>query len=258
MMSLAEIRQFYPENLHSKSAFLLREYLQCKILELLFESPYAAKFAFLGGTCLRIVHGSQRFSEDLDFDNFALSETDFGAVSELILKGLERQGFRVEMRNVLRGAYHCYIRFPGLLFETGLSEHREARVLINLDTEPQGFVFEPNLFYLNRFDVFTGIRTTPLDILLSQKFYAITNRRQPKGRDFFDAVFLLARTSPNYAFLQARLQISTPTALKEHLLSICEKLDFQMLAADVQPFLFDPLEVRRVLAFPQIIRDASL
>ena len=67
MMSLAEIRQFYPANLHSKSAFLLREYLQCKILELLFESPYAAKFAFLGGTCLQIVHGSQRFSEDLDF-----------------------------------------------------------------------------------------------------------------------------------------------------------------------------------------------
>lgn len=258
MMSLAEIRQFYPANLHSKSAFLLREYLQCKILELLFESPYASKFAFLGGTCLRIVHNNQRFSEDLDFDNFDLSEKDFEAVSQIILTGLERQGFRAEMRNVLRGAYHCYIRFPGLLYETGLSDHREARILINLDTEPQGFPFEPTLFYLNRFDVFTGIRTTPPDILLSQKIFAITNRRQPKGRDFFDAVFLLGRATPNYGFLQARLQISTPGQLKEYLLSVCEKFDFQALAIDVQPFLFDPLDVRLVVAFPQIIRDATL
>jgi hypothetical protein len=114
------------------------------------------------------------------------------------------------------------------------------------------------LYYLNRFDVFTGIRTTPPDLLLSQKFFAITNRKQPKGRDFYDAVFLLAKTSPNYAFLQAKLQISSPDALREHLLSVCAKLDFQALAADVQPFLFDPLDVRRVIAFPQIIRDAAL
>ena len=36
------------------------------------------------------------------------------------------------------------------------------------------------------------------------------------------------------------------------------KFDFQALALDVQPFLFDPLDVRRVVAFPQIIRDATL
>lgn len=258
MMSLAEIRQSYPAELHSKSEFLLREYLQCKILELLFESRFASKFAFLGGTCLRIVHNNQRFSEDLDFDNFNLSESDFEAVSEVILTGLERQGYRAEIRNVFRGAFHCYIRFPRLLFETGLSGHQEARILINLDTEPQGFPFEPNLFYLNRFDVFTGIRTTPLDLLLSQKILAITHRRQPKGRDFFDAVFLLGKTQSNYPFLQARLQISTADELKAHLLAVCEKLDFQALATDVQPFLFNPADVRRVLAFPQIIRAAVL
>lgn len=258
MMSLAEIRQSYPAELHSKSEFLLREYLQCKILELLFESRFASKFAFLGGTCLRIVHNNQRFSEDLDFDNFNLSESDFEAVSEVILTGLERQGYRAEIRNVFRGAFHCYIRFPRLLFETGLSGHQEARILINLDTEPQGFPFEPNLFYLNRFDVFTGIRTTPLDLLLSQKILAITHRRQPKGRDFFDAVFLLGKTQSNYPFLQTRLQISTADELKAHLLAVCEKLDFQALATDVQPFLFNPADVRRVLAFPQIIRAAVL
>ncbi len=258
MLSLAEIRQSYPAELHSKSAFLLREYLQCKILELIFESRFAQKFAFLGGTCLRIVHGNQRFSEDLDFDNFNLSENDFEAVSDLIRTGLERQGYRVEIKNVIRGAFHCYIRFPGILFETGLSGHQEARILINLDTEPQGFDFEPNLLYLNRFDVFTGIRTTPLDLLLSQKFLAMTNRRQPKGRDFFDAVFLLGKTRPNYPFLEKRLQISSSEDLKKHLLDLCQRLDFQALAADVQPFLFNPADVRRVLAFPDFLKNAEL
>jgi predicted nucleotidyltransferase component of viral defense system len=258
MMSLAEIRQSYPADLHGKSAFLLREYLQCKILELLFESHFASKFAFLGGTCLRIVHNSQRFSEDLDFDNFNLSESDFEAVSEVIRLGLERQGYRVEIRNAFRGAFHCYIRFPGILFEAGLSGHQEARILINLDTEPQDFDFEPTLFYLNRFDVFTGIRTTPPDLLLSQKFLAMTHRKQPKGRDFFDAVFLLGKTKPNYLFLKKRLQISDASELKTYLLSFCKKLDFQALAADVQPFLFNPTDVRRVLEFPKILENAVL
>ncbi|MFN0214575.1 MAG: nucleotidyl transferase AbiEii/AbiGii toxin family protein, partial [Saprospiraceae bacterium] len=186
MMQLSEIQKAYPANLHGHGAFLLREYLQYKILELVFTSPFAEKFAFLGGTCLRIVHDNHRFSEDLDFDNFDLSENDFGTVAQFVQEGLEREGYRIEMRNIVRGAYHCYIRFPGLLFDTGLSGHREARILINLDTEPQHFAFNPESYFLNRFDVFASIRYTPLDLLLSQKICAITGRKQPKGRDFFD------------------------------------------------------------------------
>lgn len=257
-MQLTEIRKNYPAHLQGSAAFLLREYLQYKILELVFSSPFSEKFSFLGGTCLRIVHNNQRFSEDLDFDNFDLSETDFEEVSKLVQQGLEREGYRVEMRNIVRGAYHCYIRFPGLLYETGISGHREARILINLDTEPQHFSFTPELFFLNRFDVFAGIRCTPPDLLLSQKFYAITGRRQAKGRDFFDAVFLLGRTRPNYAFLKQKLDLDTPESLRQHLISVCSKLDFSALAEDVRPFLFNPSEVSRVLLFPQYIATAEL
>ena len=69
MLSLSEIQTYYPAHLQHRGEFLLREYLQYKILELLFESNYALKFSFLGGTCLRIIHNNNRFSEDLDFDN---------------------------------------------------------------------------------------------------------------------------------------------------------------------------------------------
>jgi predicted nucleotidyltransferase component of viral defense system len=33
--------------------------------------------SFIGGTAIRIVYGSQRFSEDLDFDNFGLTFEQF-------------------------------------------------------------------------------------------------------------------------------------------------------------------------------------
>ena len=111
MLNLSQIQQFYPTQLHSFSSFLLREYLQHKILALLFRGDLASKFAFLGGTCLRIVHQSNRFSEDLDFDNFDLSPEDFEQVAAMIQQGLEREGFQIEMQQVYRGAYHCYIKF---------------------------------------------------------------------------------------------------------------------------------------------------
>lgn len=256
-MSLAEIRSYYPEFLQSRGEFLLREYLQYKLLELLFQSDYALKFSFLGGTCLRIVHNNQRFSEDLDFDQFDLTAGDFEQVAEIIKKGLEKQGFDVEMRNVIRGAYHCYIRFPGLLYETGLSGHKEAKILINLDTEPQGFLFEPGVFFLNRFDVFASIRVTPPDLLLSQKITAILGRRKPKGRDFFDVLFLLGKTKPNHAYLQQKLGCSKPEDVKEILLEACKQIDFREMAIDVQPFLFNPEDIRRIQQFTAYIQATS-
>lgn len=258
MLSLTEIQSQYPEYLHNRGEFLLREYLQCKILEILFQSKYAMKFAFLGGTCLRLMHNNSRFSEDLDFDNFDLSEKDFEQVSQIIDKGLKQQGFRIEMRNVFRGAYHCYIRFPGLLYKTGLSGHQEAKILINLDTEPQNFEFNPKSAFLQKFDVLTSIYTTPLDLLLSQKIVAITQRKRPKGRDFFDVLFLIGKTKPNYGFLNFKLNISTPNQLKTHLSKVCKDFDFQKLALDVQPFLFNPKDVNRILIFPEFIKTISL
>lgn len=82
MLSLAEIQKYYPEQLHSFKRFMLREYLQHKILQFVYQSPFAGKFAFLGGTCLRIVHGNSRFSEDLDFDNFGLTKSGFRIVGQ--------------------------------------------------------------------------------------------------------------------------------------------------------------------------------
>ena len=94
MLSLKNIEQYYPENERPFKRNILREYLQYKILEIIFNSPYANEVVFLGGTALRIVYNNSRFSEDLDFDNFKLNEEQFADLANEIKKGLETPGLR--------------------------------------------------------------------------------------------------------------------------------------------------------------------
>ncbi|MCU0374526.1 MAG: nucleotidyl transferase AbiEii/AbiGii toxin family protein [Chitinophagaceae bacterium] len=259
MLNLNEIVSAYPPSLHMHRSFILREYLQYKILEILFEGQHASKFCFLGGTCLRIVHNNSRFSEDLDFDNFQISDTDFSAVSESIKEGLEKQGYQIEMKQVIRGTYHCYIRFPGLLYEQGLSGFKTEKILIQLDTEPQYFDFKPNYFVLNKFDVTTGIFVTPPDLLLAQKFTALCSRKRKKGRDFFDIVFLLSKSiQPNYDFLNLKLGVSNANQLRERVGAVCKGINMEEMVADVSPFLFNPVDEKKIRLFLPIIEQANL
>lgn len=259
MLTLSEIEAYYPENLRGFKRFILREYLQHKLLQLLFDSEYAQELCFLGGTALRIVHGNTRFSGDLDFDNFSINEDTFNKVSDILQKQLEAEGYEVEMQTVYKGAYHCYIRFPELLYKEGLSGHKEEKILIQLDTEPQHYTFEPEKFILNKFDVFTQIFVTPMPLLLAQKFYAVCNRERNKGRDFFDIAFLLSRTTkPDYGYLELKLGITTPLALKDRILEKCNKISMEEMAKDVQPFLFYARDVQKILLFEELIQQAAL
>jgi predicted nucleotidyltransferase component of viral defense system len=250
MMNLEQIAGYFPPQLHLQKQAMLREYLQCVILEILFESPFASRFSFLGGTCLRLVHGASRFSEDLDFDNFGLSDADFDDVAHTVQRGLERQGYRVEVSNVHRGAYRCNIRFPGLLFEQGLSGHREEKVLIQLDTQSQGYRFQPQTFVLNRFGLFTRLLVTPPELLLAQKLYTLVNRPRAKGRDYFDVVFLFSKNiKPDYGFLEQKMAAGSPESLRTAISNLLDRVNLAELAAEVRPFLFNPDDDRRVVYF---------
>jgi hypothetical protein len=95
-----------------------------------------------------------------------------------------------------------------------------------------------------------------LDILLAQKFYAILNRQRNKGRDFFDVVFILSKTdSPNYDYLSVKANISNAKQLKERILEKCSRIDMEAMAKDVQPFLFDPTDTKKVVLFPEYIKQ---
>ncbi len=259
MLNLQYIKEYYPSQLWSFNRFILREYLQYKILEIIYDSPHANSLIFMGGTALRIIYNNNRFSEDLDFDNKNITESDFGKITEFIHSKLEQQGFEIQMRNVYKGAYHCHIKFPGLLKEQGLSGQASERILIRLDTEPQHFDYKPDWKLINKFDVFTEVATTPEDILLSQKLYAIVNRPRNKGRDFYDIVFLLGKNiKPNYNYLEQKMKVSNSADLKEKVNKKLNQLSMIEMAQDVSPFLFNAKDEKKVLLFEKYFNSVDL
>jgi predicted nucleotidyltransferase component of viral defense system len=254
MLSLNEIKRFYPERLHPFGSFLIREYLQYKILDIIHNTDAGKRLVFMGGTCLRLIYDNRRFSEDLDFDNQGLSENEFSSLSSVISKALQLEGYEVEITVIHRGAFHCKVRFPGLLFQEGLSGHKEENILIQIDTEPQEFNYIADKYILNKFDVFTEIRTTPKSILLAQKIYAILNRKRNKGRDYYDVSYLLGLDIlPDWLYLERKTGISNNKDLKSGLITHCENTDMKKMAKDVEPFLFDPKGINRVVQFLRLI-----
>ena len=255
MLNIKEIESYYPENLRAFKRSLMREYLQYKIMEIIFGSKQSECLSFLGGTAIRMLHGNKRFSEDLDFDNFGLKENEFENLATVIRKKLKMEGYNAEIKNVFKNAYHCYVRIPGLLFDSGLSGHKEEKILIQIDTEPQHFDYLPDNLIINKFDVFCRIQVTPPDILLSQKIVAIFNRKRKMGRDFYDTLFLFGKVMPDFDFLRQKIGVQDMAELKERLLSLCKALDFAALARDVEPFLFSAIDAKKILAFPDYINQ---
>jgi len=254
MLELKQIESFFPEHLRHFKRNLLREYLQYKILEAIFTSRYGQKLVFMGGTAIHIVHGLPRFSEDLDFDNRGLTKDNFRALTEGIAKKLALEGYGIETGISFKGAFSADIKVTGVLFDEGLSGHRGEKILIKLDAEPQNFKYSSERVVINKFDIFTGISVVPVNILLAQKFYAILARKRAVGRDFYDAVFLAGKASPDFAYLKERVGIKDREGLKSALLERCSKLDFKILSRDVEQFIFSPEDAKKVLLFSEYVR----
>lgn len=255
MLDLKNIESFFPETLRPFKRNILREYLQYKVLEIIFDSPYGNALSFMGGTAIQIVHGNTRFSEDLDFDNLSLKPKDFEELTSEIVRRLKLIGLETQTKTNLGEVFRSYIRFPDVLLDLGVTRHKEENVLIQVDTQPQKFSYRPAQVILNKFDVFLRINVVPVDILLAQKFYAALNRPRAMGRDFFDIVYLSGKARPNYEYLEAKTGIKDAAELRAKLLEHCARLDFKQLASDVEPFLYVPGDVKKVVLFREFVES---
>lgn len=258
MLELNQIESFYPEHLRPFKRNLLREYLQYKMLAAIFGGKYGVKLVFMGGTAIHIAHGAGRFSEDLDFDNKGLSQNDFRLMVQDVARSLTLEGFTVEENTSFKGAFSADVKITDILFKTGLSGHKEEKVLIKIDTEPQAFSYKSDRMILNKFDVFCGIAVVPADILLSQKFYAILNRKRPVGRDFFDAIFMSGKSKPDFEYLKAKTGITDMGGLKSALLRKCAGINFKQLAHDVEPLVYTFGDAKKIEIFPEWVRKMRL
>lgn len=253
MIKLAYIKQFYSTREQQYDQFLLKEYLQYQILDIVYSSTYGKDLVFLWGTAIRLIHGSNRFSEDLDFDNFGLSIDDFGKLSEYIWAEMNKRWFETEFRTVYKWAYHCYIKIPKVLKELWFSHMEDEKILIQLDSVDQDYEYNSDKIILDKFDVYKTIQSCPIDILLSKKIHALLGRKRSKWRDFFDIIFLKKLTEPNYDYLKNKLGISSPDELIIQLRAFCKDKNLISLADDVERFLINPDELQRVIDFENII-----
>lgn len=257
MLNLEQILNFAKENKFpsGREKQAMAEYLQCLILQSFFRHVPTNKISFIGGTCLRFFYNLSRFSEDLDFDNFGLDAIEFEAVIGEVIKDLESQGFVIDSLIKFKGAFHCYIRFSNLLFDNKLSPHANEKILVKIDTVNQDFVFAPEKIFFDRYGIVEEVLVNPKDILMAQKTIALLERKTPKGRDFFDYTFLNAFTKPNIDYLKQKANIASLPELKEKLLARCAEVDFDDMAKDVAPFLFDPRDVIRITKFEKFIEQ---
>ena len=76
------------------------------------------------------------------------------------------------------------------------------------------------------------------------------------GRDFFDIVFLHGiGANPNFVYLKKNIGIDNQEDLKKYLLKKTASLNFEDLAKDVEPLLFEPRDKKKVLLFREFVKQ---
>lgn len=188
---LAELVRQTSSTLQSRN--VAREYLQARILAALQRSGAMIPLAFHGGTALRFLFSHGRYSEDLDF---ALEgnrqKYDFRAYLQEIQSELTPEGYQVELKvNDRKTVHSAFIRFPGLLWDLGLSPYRNEVLAVKMEVDtqpPSGAGLTTTV--VRRFIVLQ-IQHHDKASLLSGKLHAILQRSYAKGRDIVDLLWYL-------------------------------------------------------------------
>ncbi len=228
---------------------LAREYLQARLLGALQRAGAMIPLAFQGGTALRFLYHIPRYSEDLDF---ALEREparyDFRAYLHAIRRELTGEGYAVTLKVSDRRVVHsAFVRFPGLLYELGLSPHPDEALSVKLEVDthpPAGAGLTTTLIR----------RHLPLHLqhhdrasLLAGKLHAILQRPFPKGRDWYDLLWYLSDPAwppPNLILLNNALTQTgwngaplTESTWREAVRQRLLDLNWEHILADVRPFL---------------------
>lgn len=257
MIQIEQIRNYFPVQIRGNSSFdkhVLKEYLQLMILDYLSSTPTIQKMVFIGGTNLRLVKGIDRFSEDLDFDCKDLSKEEFVEMTNGVIRFLERSGLRVEAKdkeNPKLTAFRRNIHFPELLFDLGLSGHKEERFLIKVESQDQQVGYSPVVKNIKGCGFFFPFPVPSDGVLCSMKIAAMLARA--KGRDFYDLMFLLSQAKPDYDFLSRRCGIHNLQEFKQTTIQLLKTVDLKKKQKDFEHLLFNKVNSERILRFGEFV-----
>ena len=118
IQALRQIADKYQTNLDN----VVKEYFQHIFLSELYREKNSEKLLFKGGTALRIVYGSPRFSEDLDFNGVGISVAQIEGTVESVLVKMEEQGIKavIEESKKTSGGYLAIFQFSGNGYQSGI------------------------------------------------------------------------------------------------------------------------------------------
>lgn len=259
MISIESIKNFYPASVSGNTVFLkhiLKEYVQLLVLEYLSSTHYVRKITFIGGTNLRLVKEIDRFSEDLDFDCKHLSEDDFRNMSDDVVLFLQRNGFKVEIKDKDKSklmAFQSSIHFPELLFNLNLSGHRKERFMIKLEAQDQKILYESEMRFIKGCGFIFPFPVPSDAVMCAMKISAMLARS--KGRDFYDVMFLLSQTRPDYAFLSERCGISDLPGLKSAVEKLLQSVNLNHKQKDFEHLLLHRDTGNRILHFREFMHS---
>ena len=255
--------KYNPQNkLEKENA--VKEIIQEIALSGLSHGGFFDKAAFYGGTCLRIFHGLNRFSEDLDFallkkgDGFALNDYFLTLEKEFRSYGIEIQ-VEEKRKSAESKVQSAFLKgntitlmmsfFPQDDEMKKIISNKKMKIKFEVDTDnPSGgrtetkFRMLPSPYEVKIFDEAT---------LFAGKIHAIICRnyqRHVKGRDYYDFLFYIGKDSPfNLTYLENKLKNTggilkeneslTLTKVRELLKERFESLDFESAKDDVRPFI---------------------
>jgi hypothetical protein len=233
----------------------LKEILQELILYALWRNGFFEVAAFQGGTCLRILYGLPRFSEDLDFllhapdPSFRWSKVltgvaevlqEFGVVVEMVDRSRADRAVQMAMlKNDSLGGQ----------LEVGFADaapRRKLRIKLEVDTNPPQGSGWAQRFHDFPTDFQVSIQDLPSNFAL--KLHAMLCRPYVKGRDWFDFLWYVRRsTVPNLGHLEHALRQYGPWAgqivrvdrqwLQSALRNRIQALNWTDAVRDVEPFL---------------------
>lgn len=228
---------------------VVREYLQARILGVLQRQGAMVPMAFHGGTALRFLYSSARYSEDLDFALEGPQELyDFRGYLHAIQSEFAVEGYEVSIRvSDQKTVNSAFVRFAGLLYELGLSAHRSEALAVKLEVDtnpPAGAGLETTV--VRRY-VLLRFQHHDRASLLAGKLHAILQRPYVKGRDVYDLLWFLSDPTwppPNLIMLNNALRqtgwVGGPLSHETWRTAVWARLEvagWEQVVGDVRPFL---------------------
>ena len=225
------------------------------ILAGLYNGGFFDVAAFYGGTCLRIFHGLQRFSEDMDFSLLAPNDKfDFTKYFQPIIDEFAIVGREVEIKKKDKKSFgkveSAFLKDNTDVYDVSFQTDKSIKIKIEVDTQPplnfgteQKLLLQPHSFMTRCFtlpDLFAG------------KMHALVYRgwkNRVKGRDWYDFEWYVRHNVPlDFAHLAERIrqfnneeigQAAFMAQLKDRLAST----NINQVKNDVLPFVRNPKEL---------------